>query len=233
MVMRGLLLLLTIPLAVGILFPLGALVGEAFSGTTPAGDVLGMLLSRPMLRAVGNTLWVGGLTALLSTILGGILAYTMTMTKAPGRKALGLLFMVPLLAPSFMPAMGLVYLFGNYGLLFPTSLYGVPGLLAGGVLFTLPHTTLQLSLAFRTLDQRLLDAALLLGSGAARRGGPVLPFLNHGVRMQAEADRDGVVHPLHLRFVQPAHMLSQPPFVQRPDLFQQHHRLLGQSVGVG
>ena len=51
--------------------------------------------------------------------------------------------------------------------------------------------------------------------------------------MQAEADRDGVVHPLHLRFVQPAHMLSQPPFVQRPDLFQQHHRLLGQSVGVG
>lgn len=66
--MRSLLLLLTIPLAVGILFPLGALVGEAFSGTTPAGDVLGMLLSRPMLRAVGNTLWVGGLTALLSTI---------------------------------------------------------------------------------------------------------------------------------------------------------------------
>mgnify|MGYP006892293625 CR=1 FL=1 len=52
---------------------------------------------------------------------------------------------------------------------------------------------------------------LRLGSGAARRGGPVLPFLNHGVRMQAEADRDGVVHPLHLRFVQPAHMLSQPP----------------------
>ena len=83
MVMRPLLFLLTIPLAVGILFPLGALVGEAFSGTTPAGDVLSMLLSRPMLRAVGNTLWVGGLTALLSTVLGGILAYTMTMTKAP------------------------------------------------------------------------------------------------------------------------------------------------------
>ena len=191
MVMRSLLLLLTIPLAVGILFPLGALVGEAFSGTTPAGDVLGMLLSRPMLRAVGNTLWVGGLTALLSTILGGILAYTMTMTKAPGRKALGLLFMVPLLAPSFMPAMGLVYLFGNYGLLFPTSLYGVPGLLAGGVLFTLPHTTLQLSLAFRTLDQRLLDAALLLESGAARRFRTVLlPHL-----------RDALVNALLIAFV--------------------------------
>ena len=100
MVMRPLLFLLTIPLAVGILFPLGALVGEACSGTTSAGDVLGMLLSPPMLRAVGNTLWVGGLTALLSTVLGGILAYTMTLTKAPGRKALGLLFMVPLLAPS-------------------------------------------------------------------------------------------------------------------------------------
>ena len=133
MVMRPLLFLLTIPLAVGILFPLGALVGEAFSGTTSAGDVLGMLLSPPMLRAVGNTLWVGGLTALLSTVLGGILAYTMTLTKAPGRKALGWLFMAPLLAPSFMPAMGLVYLFGNYGLLFPTQLYGVPGLRTCGI----------------------------------------------------------------------------------------------------
>ncbi len=191
MVMRPLLFLLTIPLAVGILFPLGALVGEAFSGTTSAGDVLGMLLSPPMLRAVGNTLWVGGLTALLSTVLGGILAYTMTMTKAPGRKALGWLFMAPLLAPSFMPAMGLVYLFGNYGLLFPTQLYGVPGLLAGGVLFTLPHTTLQLSLAFRTLDQRLLDAALLLGSGTGRRFRTVLlPHL-----------RDAVVNALLIAFV--------------------------------
>ena len=181
MVMRPLLFLLTIPLAVGILFPLGALVGEAFSGTTSAGDVLGMLLSPPMLRAVGNTLWVGGLTALLSTVLGGILAYTMTLTKAPGRKALGLLFMVPLLAPSFMPAMGLVYLFGNYGLLFPTSLYGVPGLLAGGVLL----------LAFRTLDQRLLDAALLLGSDTGRRFRTVLlPHL-----------RDAVVNALLIAFV--------------------------------
>lgn len=191
MVMRPLLFLLTIPLAVGILFPLGALVGEAFSGTTSAGDVLGMLLSPPMLRAVGNTLWVGGLTALLSTVLGGILAYTMTLTKAPGRKALGWLFMAPLLAPSFMPAMGLVYLFGNYGLLFPTQLYGVPGLLAGGVLFTLPHTTLQLSLAFRTLDQRLLDAALLLGSDTGRRFRTVLlPHL-----------RDAVVNALLIAFV--------------------------------
>ena len=50
--------------------------------------------------------------------------------------------------------------------------------------------------------------------------------------MQAEAHRDGVVHPLHLRLVQPAHVLSQPPFVQGADLFQQHHRLLGQAAGV-
>ena len=191
MVMRLGLLLLTLPLATGIFLPLGALTREAFSSNTSLHDVVTLLFSTPMLRAVGNTLWVGALTALLSTLLGGILAYTMAMTRAPGRKALGWLFMAPLLAPSFMPAMGLVYLFGNYGVLFPTSLYGVPGLLAGGVLFTLPHTTLQLSLALRTLDQRLLDAALLLGSGSWRRlTSVVLPHV-----------RDALVNALLIAFV--------------------------------
>ena len=78
----------------------------------------------------------------------------------------------------------------------------------------------------------LICTTSLRDAGPPVRAAPFSP-LNHGIRVQAEADRDGVVHPLHLRFVQPPHVLSQPPFVQRPDLFQQHHRLLGQSVGVG
>lgn len=189
--MRLLLLALTVPLALGIFLPLGSLLGEVFADGTTASEALTLLGSAPMLRAVGNTLWVGGLTALLSTFFGGILAYAMTLTNVPGKKWLGWLYMAPLLAPSFMPAMGLVYLFGNYGLLCSTSLYGVPGLLAGGVLFTLPHTTLQLSLAFRTLDQRLLDASALLGSGPWRRFTTVLlPHL-----------RDAVVNALLIAFV--------------------------------
>src|SRR5699024_2136790 len=63
----------------------------------------------------------------------------------------------------------------------------------------------------------LICTTSLRDAGPPVRAAPFSP-LNHGIRVQAEADRDGVVHPLHLRFVQPPHVLSQPPFVQRPDL---------------
>ena len=74
---------------------------------------------------------------------------------------------------------------------------------------------------------------LRLGSGAARRGGPVLPFLNHGVRMQAEADRDGQIDLLHHILLHMAHLFPQALFVQGAHLLQQDHRVLGQAAAHG
>ena len=42
-----------------------------------------------------------------------------------------------------------------------------------------------------------------------------------------------VIYPLHLRLVQPPHVLSQPPLVQSPNLLQQDHGILGQAVSFG
>ena len=53
------------------------------------------------------------------------------------------------------------------------------------------------------------------------------------LRMQAEADGDGVIHLAHHLVVHPAHMLPQTLFVQCPDLLQQDHRIFGQAEAVG
>ena len=47
--------------------------------------------------------------------------------------------------------------------------------------------------------------------------------------MEAKADRYGVVHLVHLGLVQPPHMLPQAALIDGPDLFQEDHRILGQS----
>ena len=51
------------------------------------------------------------------------------------------------------------------------------------------------------------------------------------LKRQSETDLQGVVYPRHGRFVQLAHAVFQPPFVQCADLLQQHHAVLGQSAG--
>lgn len=121
------------------------------------------------LQALANTVGIGASVALISTVIGGIIAYTMTWTLAPGRKLLQWLYLAPLLAPSFMPAFGLIYLGGNYGILWQSNLYGYLGLILGGVIFTIPHTTLQLSLSLQRLAPNLIDASRILGANAWRR----------------------------------------------------------------
>ena len=54
-----------------------------------------------------------------------------------------------------------------------------------------------------------------------------------GAGTEAEADGDGGVHLGHLLLVQPSHPLPEASFVQRADLLQEHHGILGETaVGV-
>ena len=43
-----------------------------------------------------------------------------------------------------MPAIGLIYLIGSNGLILNTDLYGALGVFLGGLVFALPHATLQI-----------------------------------------------------------------------------------------
>lgn len=151
-------------LALGILWPALKLALLALSPESTANVLTGYNL-----RALRNTLGMGFAVATLATVLGFIVAYALEATRAPGRAGLRTLYVLPLLAPSVMPATGLIYLIGSNGLLMQCELYGALGVLLGSLVFALPQAVLQISASLATMDNRLIDVARSLGAGPVRR----------------------------------------------------------------
>lgn len=160
-----LLLVLILFLGLGLIPPLAQLTIVLMNDSQNLFSVL----TGYNIRACINTLLIGLSVSIVATVLGFIVAFAISATHAWGRSYLKALFLVPLFAPSIMPAIGLIYLIGNNGLLMNIELYGAIGVFLGGLIFALPHATLQLLVNLKSLDTRLLDAARSLGAGSWRR----------------------------------------------------------------
>ena len=74
-----------------------------------------------------------------------------------------LVAMMPILVPSLLPGIALIYLFGNQGMLkslmMGQSIYGPIGIVIGSVFFTFPHAMIIISTALSIADQRQYEAA--------------------------------------------------------------------------
>ncbi|GAP79624.1 MULTISPECIES: ABC transporter permease [Brachybacterium] len=123
-------------LAAGTLLVLLVLVAAPLSGlvaTTLAegertawGDVFASRMSENLLwRPLRNSLLMGAATAVLSTLLGGFLAWVVVMTRIPGRGAIAVLATIPFALPSFALALTWDTVFRN------DLLGGTTGILAG------------------------------------------------------------------------------------------------------
>jgi iron(III) transport system permease protein len=166
-VMRAILVVLTLWLIFSVLLPLGALLIKALEG--PDGEFVGFAnfaqyFANPALTAsIWNSFWIAISSTVICVLLSFVFAYGLTRTCMPGRGILKLISQVPLLAPSLLPAISLVYLFGNQGifkdLLFGASIYGPIGIVVGEVFWTLPHALIIMTTALSTSDARLYEAA--------------------------------------------------------------------------
>ncbi|MDL2314226.1 ABC transporter permease subunit [Desulfovibrio sp. OttesenSCG-928-C14] len=120
-----------------------------------------------------NTLGAALLTTLITVALALVLAFALTHSRVAGGGLCRMAAMLPMFVPSFFPAMGLIYLFGEQGaiswMLGGRSLYGPIGVVMGSVIYTLPFASLLLIGALREIDQNLYLAARGLGAGAIRR----------------------------------------------------------------
>lgn len=187
---RGL-LLFALALAVPtLLLPLGTLVEHAFfddSGRWVGfARFLGYLADPALQRSLRNSLWVSTVSTLISVTLAFLAAYSVSRTLLPGRGLLRLVLFLPLMAPSLMPGLALVYWFGEQGLakglLFGAELYGPVGIVIGSVFWTLPLAFLILSTAFANADGRLFEAARVLGASPFRVFRTVtLPSVRYGL----------------------------------------------------
>lgn len=156
--------------AVALLLPL--IVLAVRSVTTADGFTLAhysAYLSTPgLLRALGNTAVLGIATVVVVVPLAFAFAYGLQRAVLPGKRALAVIAMAPLLVPSLLPALVLIYLFGRQGLLNALlqggGIYGFPGVLLADAIATFPHAL---------VDLRLLDIGNGRGGGgqfSARKG---------------------------------------------------------------
>ena len=182
--------LLLLVLVVAVLLPLAAILGKAL--TDGDGQFAGLQQIRRTLTQPGLQQAVSGSLqlALLSTALVVPLAYgyaaALCRVQLPWRSLFRLLALLPLLAPSLLPGISLVYLFGNQGLLkawFPDgSIYGLPGMVLGEVFYTFPHALMILLTALAVGDARLYEAARTMGAGRLRQFFTItLPGSRYGV----------------------------------------------------
>jgi iron(III) transport system permease protein len=180
LVARGGVLLLVLALGLFLALPLGAILWRALldrDGRFAGLANFGTYFAAPSFSAsVGSTLAFAALTTLLTVPLAFLFAYAMQRACLPYRTLWRNIALIPILAPSLLPALSFVYLFGNQGWLnfmLPwfglDSIYGLPGMVLAMTFASLPHAVMILMAALALADARLYEAADSLGTTARRK----------------------------------------------------------------
>ncbi len=188
--MRGALCLIGAFLLFFVFLPLYAILSKSFQNAQ--GEFVGVanfitFFSDPSLSAsISNSLFIAITASVITLLLAFGFAYALTRTSMPYKPVFRALSTIPLLMPSLLPAISLVYLFGNQGvlkvLLFGHSIYGPIGIIIAMVFFAFPHVLMVLIIAMSFADARLFEAAQVLGTSRTRTFLTVtLPGIRYGL----------------------------------------------------
>lgn len=177
---RGGVLLLALALFVFLAVPLAAILLRSFDGRD--GSFVGLqnfaiyAASPSFSAAVTGTLTFAVLTTLLTVPLAFAFAFAMQRACLPLRGLWRNIALIPILAPSLLPALSFVYLFGNQGWLNfmlgwvgIESIYGMPGMVLSMTFASLPHAVMILMAAMALSDARLYEAAESMGTPPLRQ----------------------------------------------------------------
>lgn len=136
------------------------------------------VLSRSFYRAsVTNTLAIGLLATLTTTMIAVPLAFAIARLDVPGKLLMTGLAALPLVLPSFVGAYALVLLLGRSGVVTQSlnawgipfeSIYGTPGIVAVYTLTLYPYVLLPTLAGLKAVDITVEEAAQNLGSSPAR-----------------------------------------------------------------
>lgn len=176
LVMRAGVVLLAGLLLVMVGLPLWSLLAKGFQDQD--GRFVGLTnyvsyFSTPALfNSALNSLHVAAVSTVIVVPLAFLYAYALTRTVLPLRWLFQGISLIPIFAPSLLPGLALIYLFGTQGffkaLLGGGSIYGFDGIVIAQVFYCFPHATLILVTALATADARLYEAADALGASKLR-----------------------------------------------------------------
>ena len=159
-----------------LVLPLGALIIKSFQNAD--GEFIGLhnfyiYLREPALfQSFFNSLFIAIVSTIITVVLAFGFAFALTHTRMPVKGFFRLIALIPLLSPSILAAIALVYWFGNQGvlkeLLFGYSIYGPIGIVMASVYWTFPHALMILSTSLSLSDARLYEAAEVLHTSKLR-----------------------------------------------------------------
>ncbi len=173
-ILFGLLAFLSVVMTLFILMPLWAMLKKSVQNAD--GDFVGLqnfatyFSSQSLWQSVGNTFTLGLLVTVVVGALAFGYAYALTRSCMPFKGLFQVLGSAPILAPSLLPAISLIFLFGNQGIakevLGGNSVYGLIGISLGLIFWTFPHALMILTTSLRTSDARLYEAARALNTSS-------------------------------------------------------------------
>jgi iron(III) transport system permease protein len=154
-----------------LVLPLFSLFSNAFLSKT--GGFVGLAnyaryFDTPSLSvSVWNTIDISLVSTVFSAVIGFLYAYALARTRIPFKSFFKYTALIPIFIPTIVHALGLVYLFGNQGILtglgFHTELYGRFGIILSEIIFTFPQAFLMFYVALEYADGRLYEAADSMG----------------------------------------------------------------------
>jgi len=189
-IMRAMMLAIAAYLLLAIALPLYAILSKSFQD--PDGMYIGLTnyityLSTPALTwSIGNSFKVTFVATVIVLFIAFIYSYALTRSCMPFKKIFKGVALIPLLMPSLLPAIALVFFFGNQGVikewLFGYELYGPIGIVMGEVFFVFPHVMTILLISMSLSDARLYEASEVLGASKIRTFFTVtLPSMRYGL----------------------------------------------------
>ncbi|WP_409523020.1 ABC transporter permease subunit [Nitrincola sp. MINF-07-Sa-05] len=134
-------------------------------------EVLGM---SHIPTVITNSLVMSTATTVLCVTLGFAIAYAMQRTTIRGQYLIRIALILPLLAPSLVQALGLIFLLGRNGVInqytgWNIQIYGFWGLLISNSMYALPQAVMIIQASLRHSDSRYYDAALMMGASRWRQ----------------------------------------------------------------
>lgn len=160
--MAGLLIYPSVRVFVKSLFYKGSFGLEAYKS---------IFASKGFLQGFLNSLLVSGISALISTAVAFILAYTLNFCKCP--RAFKAIVKTATLLPMFLPTItygfAIIYCFGKQGFFTRLTgfrlfdIYGLKGLVLGYFIYTLPIAFLLINNTVNYLDKSYITVSKLMG----------------------------------------------------------------------
>lgn len=170
--------------------PLVKLITRAFEDIN--GNFVGLsqfekyFNSPSLLNSFGHTFFISAISTLIAVSMAFIFSYILARKNIAFKRGFKYITMLPLFSPTMLLGICLIYLFGNKGILtslgFNIPIYGKVGIIIAETIYCFPVATTILTVAFSAADNRLYEAAEVMGASALKKMLTItLPGVKYGL----------------------------------------------------